>query len=77
MKFIILSHMRNCDGLIDVDVLIDQKRYSFTIASEYDLNEAQKLIFRKRPGAALNLLKQRNFFLRKEKYAEKRKELLD
>jgi len=62
MKLTILSHVRQFDGLIDVDVLIGQsdKVYSFTLASEFDLKKAIALCRRRKYGQTMNFLKQNN-----------------
>jgi len=59
MKLTILSHVRQCDGLYDVDVLVAEsnKVYSFTLASEFDLKKAISLCRRRKYGQAMNHLK--------------------
>jgi hypothetical protein len=47
------------DGLYNVDVLVDNQEYSFSLSSEYAYRMFRKLAKHK-PGAALNLLKKWN-----------------
>lgn len=70
MQLMIWSQVQHFDGLIDVDVSINKKIYSFTLTSEYILDKVQKLIRQKCPGKALNLLKENNQHLQKEKRHE-------
>ena len=66
MKLMILSQVRHCDGLIDLDIRIDQgKVYSFTLASDYDLQTILK-IKRRQPGRAFNFLKKHNHYIKGE-----------
>lgn len=64
MKLTILSHARQFDGLIDLDVIVDHKEtrkvYSFTLASEFDLRKAVSLCRRRKYGQTMNFLKQNN-----------------
>jgi hypothetical protein len=47
------------DGLYHVSVLIDGKKYTFTLSSEFAYRQYKKLL-RYRPGAALDVLKKWN-----------------
>ena len=58
MKLFVSSIKRDWTGLIDVDVVINSKKeYTFTLSSQFDLGEFERLALHN-PGKALNWLKQ-------------------
>jgi hypothetical protein len=60
MKLIIVSIVKDWTGLIDITVRVNGKKdYTFTLSSQFDLDEFEKAL-RFNPGKALNILKDRN-----------------
>ena len=57
MKLVHLSTVKDYSGIYSIDVLIDGKPYNYEVASSYQYDEFLKKL-KRRPGAALNLLKQ-------------------
>ena len=57
MKLFILSIMKDWTGLIDVTVRVNGKKdYTFTVSSQFDVDEFERLL-KHNPGKALNWLK--------------------
>jgi hypothetical protein len=57
MRIILLSAVKDWTGLIDVTVRVNGKKdYTFTVSSQYDVDEFEKLL-KHNPGKALNWLK--------------------
>lgn len=57
MKLIIVSIAKDWTGLIDLTVRVNEKKdYTFTLSSQYDLDEFERLL-KHNPGKALNWLK--------------------
>ena len=57
MKIFVVSIVRDWTGLIDVTVRVNGKKdYTFTLSSQFDLDEFNKLLVHN-PGKALNWLK--------------------
>lgn len=57
MRLTVLSIIKDWTGLIDVTVLVNRLReYTFTLTSEQDLEEFERLRIHN-PGRALNFLK--------------------
>jgi len=65
MKLIITSIKHDFTGLIDVDLLVDGKEYSFVLGSENDLEGFVRLA-KYKPGKALCFVKKVNLNKRKE-----------
>lgn len=65
MKLIIQSEEKDIFGVFHLSVLVDSKEYTFHLTSEYALRQAKNSIRKRRPGRALNILKD---FNRKEIY---------
>ena len=60
MKIFIVSIVKDWTGLIDVTVRVNGKKdYTFTLSSQFDLEEFEKML-KFNPGKALNYLKDRN-----------------
>lgn len=60
MKLFIVSIVKDWTGLIDVTVRVNGKKdYTFTLSSQFDLEEFEKML-KFNPGKALNYLKDRN-----------------
>lgn len=59
-KLTIISHVRHPSGMFIVDALVDEKIYTFELASEFDLRKAVQLCRRRKYGQAMNHLKQVN-----------------
>jgi len=58
MKLFVSSVERDWTGLIDVSIVINNKKeYTFTLSSQFDLEEFERLTLHN-PGKALNWLKQ-------------------
>ena len=58
MKLFVSSIVKNFTGLIDVTVVVNgKKEYTFTLSSQYDLDEFERLL-KHNPGKALNWLKE-------------------
>lgn len=53
----LVSKIRDCFGVIEVCVLINGKEYTYPISSEFKLRKIESLLYRKKPGKALNLLR--------------------
>jgi hypothetical protein len=57
MKIFVVSAVKDWTGLIDVTVRVNGKKdYTFTLSSQFDLDEFNKLLVHN-PGKALNWLK--------------------
>lgn len=57
MKIFIVSAVKDWTGLIDVTVRVNGKKdYTFTLSSQFDVDEFEKLL-KFNPGKALNWLK--------------------
>ena len=57
MKLFVSSIKKDWTGLIDVTVVINSKKeYTFTLSSQFDLEEFERLVLHN-PGKALNWLK--------------------
>lgn len=57
MKLFVSSVVKDFTGLIDVTVVVNgKKEYTFTLSSQYDLDEFERLL-KHNPGKALNWLK--------------------
>jgi len=57
MKIFIVSVMKDWTGLIDVTVRVNGKKdYTFTLSSQFDFEEFERLL-KHNPGKALNWLK--------------------
>ena len=71
MKIILESITENYDGLIDVSIILTkddfQKSYSYTIKSKKIIQDCEKLCRKRKYGAALNLLKNNDVSIEKEK----------
>jgi hypothetical protein len=65
LKLIIQSEEKDIFGVFHLSVLVDSKEYTFHLTSEYALRQAKNSIRKRRPGRALNILKD---FNRKEIY---------
>lgn len=60
MKLFVSSVKRDWTGLIDISIVINNKKeYTFTLSSQFDLEEFERLALHN-PGKALNWLKQVN-----------------
>lgn len=58
MKLFVSSIVKDFTGLIDVTVVVNgKKEYTFTLSSQYDLDEFERLL-KHNPGKALNWLKE-------------------
>lgn len=58
MKLTVISVAKDWTGLIDVTVRVNGKKdYTFTLSSQYDLDEFERLS-KHNPGKALNWLKE-------------------
>lgn len=58
MKLFVLSVERDWTGLIDVSIVINNKKeYTFILSSQFDFEEFERLALHN-PGKALNWLKQ-------------------
>ena len=53
----VISHLKNWDGMIDVDLLIDKKVYHFVINSEFHLRQILQLQRKRKYGQVVNYLK--------------------
>ena len=60
MKLTIQAEEKDIFGLYHLSVLIDSKEYSFHLASEWALRQVKIALKRRRPGRAINVLKQFN-----------------
>jgi hypothetical protein len=57
MKIFVVSAVKDWTGLIDVTVRVNGKKdYTFTLSSQFDVDEFEKLL-KFNPGKALNWLK--------------------
>lgn len=57
MRIFVVSIVKDWTGLIDVTVRVNGKKdYTFTLSSQFDLDEFNKLLVHN-PGKALNWLK--------------------
>ena len=57
MKLFVVSIVKDWTGLIDVTVRVNGKKdYTFTVKSQFDVDEFEKLLIHN-PGKALNWLK--------------------
>jgi hypothetical protein len=51
------SITKGWNGVYDIDVLINGKKYTFFITSEFAVRKVKQLIKRRKPGKALHTLK--------------------
>jgi len=56
MRIFIVSVVKDWTGLIDVTVRVNGKDYTFTLSSQFDFEEFERLL-KHNPGKALNWLK--------------------
>jgi len=61
MKVIIQTKEKDIFGMYHLSVLIDSKEYTFHLASEYAVRQAKNSIRKRKPGRAINILKQFNY----------------
>jgi len=54
----LLSKVRDCFGVWEITVVINEKPYTYPIDSEYAVRKIEKMIRLNKPGKAIHLLSQ-------------------
>lgn len=58
LTFILTSKVRDFNGVWEVTVLIKDKQYTYPINSTWAVEEVERLLYKRRYGKALQVLKQ-------------------